>query len=162
LNYIGAPWVVNKSGQQLLQLQKRCEIKPIHVGIINSPNQSAWYGACLFSCSKSVPRSGRSISQKDGAMRFHKDRDNRLHPMRPSHVAAPPPRNAKFGMRRPGTLAPRPIKRQSLGAELLSQEDGIAIDSPMITACYEAHLSMKKMLAAFAELRGDDAEDAIG
>jgi hypothetical protein len=45
---------------------------------------------------------------------------------------------------------------------LLSQEDGIADNFPMITACYEAHLSMEKMLAAFAALRGDDAEDAIG
>jgi len=42
------------------------------------------------------------------------------------------------------------------------REDDIAGDSPMITACYEAHLSMEKMLAAFAELRGDDAEEAIG
>jgi hypothetical protein len=68
-------------------------------------------------------------------MRFHKDREN---------------------------LAPRPIKMQSLRSELLSQEDGIADDSPMITACYETHLAMEKMLAVFAELRGDDAEDAIG
>jgi hypothetical protein len=29
----------------------------------------------------------------------------------------------------------------------------------MITLCYEAHLAMKQMLAALAELRGDDAED---
>jgi hypothetical protein len=94
-------------------------------------------------------------------MRFHKDRDNRLHPMRSPKIAAPPSRNAKFVMRT-GTLAPPPIKRQSLRSELLLQEDGIAGDSPMITACYEAHLSMEKMLAVFAELRGDDAEDAIG
>jgi hypothetical protein len=92
-------------------------------------------------------------------MRFHKDRDNRLHPMRPPQIDAPPPRNAKSVLRRPGTLAPRPIKRQSLHSELLAQEDGIAGDSPMIAACYEAHLSMEKMLAVFAELRGDDAED---
>jgi hypothetical protein len=43
-----------------------------------------------------------------------------------------------------------------------SQDDGIAADSPMITACYEAYLSMEKMLAVLAELRGDDAADAIG
>jgi len=95
-------------------------------------------------------------------MRFHKDRENRFHPMRPSQIDAPPLRNAKFVMRRPGTPAPRPIKRQSLRSELLSREEGIAGDSPMITACYEAHLSMEKMLAVFAELRGDDAEDTIG
>jgi len=46
--------------------------------------------------------------------------------------------------------------------ELLSQHDGITDDSPMITAVYEAHLSMERMLAAFAELRGDHAVDAIG
>jgi hypothetical protein len=76
-------------------------------------------------------------------MKFHKDRENRFHPIRPSQIDAPPSRNAKF-------------------VELLSQEDGIADDSPMITACYETHVSMERMLAAFAELRGDDAEDAIG
>ena len=32
----------------------------------------------------------------------------------------------------------------------------------MITAVYEAHLSMEKMLAILAELRGDDAEHAVG
>ena len=32
----------------------------------------------------------------------------------------------------------------------------------MITACYEAYLSMEKMLAAFAQLRGDDVEDSMG
>jgi hypothetical protein len=95
-------------------------------------------------------------------MRFHKDRENRIYAMRPSQIDAPPPRNAKFVMRRPGTLAQRPIKRQSLRSDLLSQEEGIDGDSPMITACYEAHLSMEKMLAVFAVLRGDDAEDAIG
>jgi hypothetical protein len=65
-------------------------------------------------------------------MKFHKDRDNRSYPM-------------------------RPLQRE----EPLSQVDGIAGDSPMIAACYEAHLSMEKMLAVLAELRGDDAGDAI-
>jgi len=51
---------------------------------------------------------------------------------------------------------------QSLRSELLSQQDGFAEDSPMITACYEAYLSMEKMLATFAQLRGDDVEDVIG
>jgi hypothetical protein len=94
-------------------------------------------------------------------MKFHKDRDNRLYPMRPSQIEAPPPRSAKFGMRRSGILVPRLLKRPSPRSELLSQEDGIAGDSPMIAACYEAHLSLEKMLAALAELRGDDAGDAI-
>ena len=95
-------------------------------------------------------------------MRFHKERDTRFHPMRPTQIDAPPSRSAKFGIRRPATPAPRAIKRQSLRSELLSQQDEIVGDSPMIAACYEAHLSMEKMLAAFAELRGDDAGDAIG
>ena len=95
-------------------------------------------------------------------MRFHRDRENRFHAMRPSQIDATPPRNAKFVMRRPGTRAPRPIKRQSLRSELLSQDNGIDGDSPMITACYETHLSMEKMMAVFAELRGDSAGDAIG
>jgi hypothetical protein len=95
-------------------------------------------------------------------MKFHKDRDNRLHPLRAAGFEAPPPRNAKFVLRRPGTLGPRPVKRQSLRSERQSQNDGIADDSPMIAACYEGHLSMERMLAAFAELRGDDAGDAIG
>jgi hypothetical protein len=90
-------------------------------------------------------------------MKFHKDRDNRLNPMRPSPIDAPSPRSAKFGIRRPAARVPRLIKRSSLRGELLSQEDGIVADSPMIAACYEAHLSMEKMLATFAELRGDDA-----
>ena len=52
------------------------------------------------------------------------------------------------------------FKRLCASSESL-QDDGIAADSPMITACYEAHLSMEKMLAVLAELRGDDAADAI-
>ena len=65
-------------------------------------------------------------------------------------------------MSQPGTLAPLPIATQSLCIELLSLDDGIADDSPMIAAVYEAHLSMEKMLAALAELRGDNAENATG
>jgi hypothetical protein len=96
-------------------------------------------------------------------MKFHKDRDNRLHPLRAAGFDAPPPRNAKFVLRRPGALGPRPTKRQSLRSERRSQSDGIADDdSPMLAACYEGHLCMEKMLAAFAELRGDDTADAIG
>ena len=71
-----------------------------------------------------------------------------------------PQRDAESAMDQPGTLVPRLIAKQSLRSELLSQDDGITDDSPMITAIYEAHLSMEKMLTAFAELRSDDAEDA--
>lgn len=92
-------------------------------------------------------------------MRFHKDSDKRFQ--RPSRIDAPPPRNARFTMRRPETLHQCPCKKRSPRTELLLQEDGIADDSPMIAACYEAYLSMEKMLAVFATLRGDNAEDAI-
>jgi len=91
-------------------------------------------------------------------MRFHKDSDKRFQ--RPSRIDAPPLR-ARFAIRRPKTLQQCPFKRHSQRPELPLQEDGIADDSPMITACYEAYLSMEKMLAVFATLRGDDAEDAI-
>jgi hypothetical protein len=43
-----------------------------------------------------------------------------------------------------------------IGTPSPSQNDGIAEDSAMIAAVYETHLSMEKMLAALAELRGDD------
>jgi hypothetical protein len=59
---------------------------------------------------------------------------------------APPPGNAKRLHR----------------AVRLLQDDGIVEDSPVINICYEAHLSMEKMLAAFAELRGDDTASTIG
>ena len=95
-------------------------------------------------------------------MRFHIDWGKTLHAMLPSQINALLLRNAKSAMRQPGTLALRPIERQSLRLELLSQNDGIAEDSAMITAVYEAHLSMEKMLAALAELRGDDAGRALG
>jgi hypothetical protein len=90
-------------------------------------------------------------------MRFHKDRENRLHPMPLSLINAPPPRNAKFVMRSPGSLAQHPIKRPSQRSESRSLGE-ITDESPMIAAYYEAYLSMSKMLSAFAELRGDDAE----
>jgi hypothetical protein len=34
-------------------------------------------------------------------------------------------------------------------------------DSPIIVACYEAYLDMRKMLSVFAEMRGDDPQDAL-
>jgi len=91
-------------------------------------------------------------------MRFHKYADKRFHGADPPS----PPRNARFMMGRSKTLPQHRIKSERLSSELLSQEDGIADDSPMISASYEAHLSMEKMLAVFAQLRGDDAEEAIG
>ncbi len=90
-------------------------------------------------------------------MRFHEEREKRLHPMR---FAEPPARNAKFVLHK-REIHDQRSKGRCVHPELWSQEDGICGDSPMITACYEAHLAMKKMLAAFAELRGDDAEDGL-
>src|ERR1039457_5710387 len=47
-----------------------------------------------------------------------------------------------------------------VGTEPLLPEESITADaSPIITACYEAYLDMRKMLAVLAELRGDDAQD---
>lgn len=89
-------------------------------------------------------------------MKFHDERAKRLHPLR---LVQEPPRNAKFMLHKHEILGQRPFKSRCVRSVLWSQEDGVCGDSPMITACYEAHLAMKKMLAAFAELRGDDVED---
>jgi hypothetical protein len=107
-------------------------------------------------------RFGRSDFQEDGAMKFHINWGKAIHALLPFQINALPLRTAKSAMRQPGTLARRPIARQSLRLELLLQNDGIAEDSAMIAAVYEAHLSMEKMLAVLAELRGDDAGHAVG
>jgi hypothetical protein len=91
-------------------------------------------------------------------MRFHDERAKRLHPIRPLQ---PPPRGAKFVPHKREHLRQRPFKSPCVHSQFWSQEDGVSGDSPMITACYEAHLAMKKMLAAFAELRGDEVEDDL-
>jgi len=95
-------------------------------------------------------------------MRFHINWGKAIHALLPFQINTPPLCTTKSAMRQPGTLARRHIARKSLRLELLSQNDGIAEDSAMITAVYETHLSMEKMLAALAELRGDDAEHAVG
>jgi hypothetical protein len=91
------------------------------------------------------------------AMRFHDERDKRLDAMRHFRIHAPPPGSKPFVLRRQGTLPQRPIKR-SQRSEVLSRDDGIVDDTLMITLCYEDHLSMQQMLAALAEMRGEDAE----
>jgi hypothetical protein len=80
----------------------------------------------------------KEIAFKEMAMRFHDERERRLHPIRLSH--APP----LYPMR---TIW-RPKDRH--------QDDGIAGDSLVVTLCYEAHLAMQQMLAVFAEVRGDN------
>jgi len=62
-------------------------------------------------------------------MRFHVEWSKALHAMLPFHR----------------------------GAGTLPQNTGMADDSPMITALFEAHQSLESMLAALAELREDEA-----
>jgi len=90
-------------------------------------------------------------------MRFHDERNKRLHPMRHSQIDAPPSGDEKFEIRRRAILARRPINRSQRSESLLHDEE-IADESLVITLCYEAHLAMQQMLAVFAEMRGDDAE----
>jgi hypothetical protein len=92
-------------------------------------------------------------------MRFHIDRYEGFHPMLAFQFNAPASRNADFALRPPENPAPRPSASPPLRPESpLSQDPLIADEHPMITALYEAHLAKEKMLAAFAELRGDDPE----
>ncbi len=95
-------------------------------------------------------------------MRFHINWGKAIHALLAFQINTPPLCTTKSAMRQPGTFARRHIARKSLRLKLLSQNDGIAEDSAMITAVYETHLSMEKMRAALAELRGDDAEHAVG
>ena len=90
-------------------------------------------------------------------MRFHDERNKRLHPMGHSQIDAPPPGDGNFVMRRRALLARRPING-SQRSESLLRDEAIADESLVATLCYEAHLAMQQMLAVFAELRGDDAE----
>ena len=90
-------------------------------------------------------------------MRFHDERNKRLHPMGPSQIDAPPSGNEKFAIRRRAILARRPIKSFRRSESLLHIEE-IADESLVITLCYGAHLAMQQMLAVFADMRGDDAE----
>jgi hypothetical protein len=90
-------------------------------------------------------------------MRFHDERNKRLHPMGHSKIDAPPSGNEKFVIRRRALLAPRPINR-SQRSECLLYDEGIADESLVITLRHEAHLAMQQMLAVFADMRGDDAE----
>jgi len=68
-------------------------------------------------------------------MRFHTERDKRLHPMRDVQMQTPPPVSAKSAF----------------------QDNEIVDDLLVISMCYEAHLSMQQMLAVFSEMREGDA-----
>ena len=90
-------------------------------------------------------------------MRFHEERNKRLHPMRHSQIDARPAGDEKFVIRRRALLAPRPVNRFQRSESLLHEEE-IADEALVITLRYEAHVAMQHMLTVFAELRGDDAE----
>jgi hypothetical protein len=90
-------------------------------------------------------------------MRFHDERNKRLHPMGHSQIDAPPSGGEKFVISRRALLARRPINGSQRSEALLHDEE-IADESLVITLRYESHLAMQQMLAVFAELRGDDAE----
>jgi hypothetical protein len=92
------------------------------------------------------------------AMRFHDERNKRLHPIGHSQIDAPPSGDEKFVIRRRALLARRAISRSQRSESLLHDEE-IADESLAVTLCYEAHLDMQQMLAVFAEMRGDDVED---
>ena len=89
-------------------------------------------------------------------MRFHDERNKRLHPRAHSQIA-PPSANEKFVIRRRVLLARRPINR-SQRSEFQLPDEEIADESLVINLCYEAHLAVQQMLAVFADMRGDDAE----
>jgi hypothetical protein len=91
------------------------------------------------------------------AMRFHDERNKRLHPMGHSQIDAPPSGNEKFAIRRHAILARRPIKSFRRSESLWHIEE-IADESLVVTLCYEAHLAMQQMLAVFADMRRDDTE----
>jgi hypothetical protein len=90
-------------------------------------------------------------------MRFHDERNKRLHPTGRSQIDAPPSDDGKFVLRRPAILARRPIKSFQRSESQLHDEE-IADESLVTTLCYEAHLATQQMLAVFADMRGDDAE----
>jgi hypothetical protein len=110
--------------------------------------------ACFFLC-RLRSKSFKDSYIREMSMRFHDERNKRLHPMGHSPIDAPPSGSEKFVIRRRALLAPRPINRSQRSESLLHNEE-IADESLVITLCYEAHLAMHQMLAVFADMRGDD------
>jgi len=83
-----------------------------------------------------------------------------LPPFRPAKESAP--RIAKRTMSQPKTRSKNASTALLVESEPLLLEASMTDDaSPMVTACYEAYLDMRKMLAVLAELRGDDPQDAL-
>ena len=84
-----------------------------------------------------------------------------LNPLLPLPAKALAPRIAKLVSHWPETSPHRASTAQSAHSRQLSQEESMTDDSPIIVACYEAYLDRRKMLSVFAELRGDDPQDAL-
>jgi len=78
--------------------------------------------------------------------------------MRDTQLNAPP---GRFANRRRGIVVQRPIDRNQRSSFPLHDNENVD-DLLVIDICYEAHLSMQQMLAAFAQMRGDDTVDPIG
>jgi hypothetical protein len=114
--------------------------------------------ACLLCADNAETR--RTVFEGD-VVRFHTERDKRLHPMRDTQMHAPTPASKSFVNRRYGFGVKRPIER-SQRSKFPLHDNGIVDDLLVISMCYEVHLSMQQMLAAFAQIRGDDTVDSIG
>ena len=90
-------------------------------------------------------------------MRFHDERNKRLHQTGHLQIDAPPSGDEKLVIRRRALLASRPVNRSQRSESPLHDKE-IADEALVITLRYEAHLAMQHMLTVFAELRGDDTE----
>ena len=82
-------------------------------------------------------------------------------PSLPGTASAPP--IGKRAKRRSKARSKNAATVPLVGREPMLPEESMTDDaSPIVTAYYEAYLDMRKMLAVLAELRGDDAQDALG
>jgi hypothetical protein len=83
-----------------------------------------------------------------------------LPPFLPAKESAP--QIAKRTMSQPKTRSKNASTAFLVDSEPRLHRESTTVDtSPMVTACYEAYLDMRKLLAVLAELRGDDAQDAL-
>jgi hypothetical protein len=153
LNHAGATPVLHDAAQQLTRQEIPLEVSQLPT----AENESAWHGACSFPLVRIAQQSFKGSYIREMPMRFHDERNKRLHPMGHSPIDALALSDEKFALRRRAILARRPINR-SQRSESLLHDGEIADESLVITQCYEAHLAMQQMLAVFADMRGDDAK----
>ena len=147
---------MHDSAQQLTRQEM-----PLEAGQLpTAENENAWHGACLFFLCRQRSKSFKDSYFREMPMRFHDERNKRLHPIGHSRIDAPPSGSEKFVIGGRALLARRPIKRfQRLESRLHDEE--VADESlVVINLRYEAHLAMQQMLAVFADMRGDEAEGA--